>query len=1548
MFVPFHFDKSRVLTRQKLFEIAEGTIDRRPFLLYSSLNRDSAHQDYIRQAGIHHSLLLQPQFAFSKRKYFRVAIPLDFRPEIMRQEYPHLPSYAMQILSLLYALRQKNWKCRWNLDSVLFDSERKTVKIPAVKFDTDNPPQIRSFFEKNKAPAALIKILRKLENPKASVSECLRELMESSNESFESLITIFEEPRENALDLVSGLYQLVNHEQSRTVVFSAESGSGKTVLLRQMFQHFAFRHRARVIWHSAFKQDRPLASIRAFFEHCYECLGEFPAFHWDASEQSADAAVSAFLQIIGRNDNTIVILIDDLDHFDEASFSLLCKLLRSCSTAPILFVFTSRKPRAFHDVPVIASRLEPLGSQAFEKNCIIPLWDRDQSREYIRYICERTSGNPQLFRDYLVEVLKQQHRYMRWTEEGWKFSRNEIPQFPQSISDFYFQQLPLITPPEQSVLELISAAEISGGVGRLPADAADPGVMRSLLDKQVLANHNDQIRFRNPQIAEAIYNRMDPHRMKAVHRWWSDTLKSSGSENSPSIAQHLLRAGDYQEALKLASDASSSSMLPVFQALSQHSEDLLPDDRLTLFRQQGLLYFHSANYPAAVSNFERAMEFTRPQTEQRFSVAVLLAQSLLGCNQILKAHSLLQEQNGLIPRIRDQKVLADYYFARGTTLWHRGERNTPDFQNAIAIAEEMQDYNLLARSYRQRAELLLREGNYAEARVYSQKTIRYCARTKNIEQKAHAFRVLGTAAWYESRYKAAERLWKRSLHFFQKSSNVYGEARILSLLGNIYTERCRFDPALKALHKAIHLMNRQEHPDELGVARFNLGVVFIEQGKLKEAERIFERCRIADKKSGNRRYYAYDLRALAVVSIQHGFYKKAGRLLRRTLEICHELHAEVEIVQTKVIQILNELEQSNYRVSQELADWLEERLSAQEPRTASEIEYLIGWHYGYINDTKQAQKHLDHSLELAKKARHYKQIAKSLVMRQVFCPAGKINASELKAAFRFARISGNELEFFDHLLKMYLAHPYLLREKTHMKRLMRMEKLYRSIHHRPKHRMIRELIQSNSKRKTKVEPLYEWWQSLLHMFQQETDLHVKLNQVLKGLQEELSANAAVIEFVNENGVIERESVSQFADDVLEKIRERMRQFQKPLCLGTSLEPDLIRLNGVLVQEVRSILSVPIASSNQLIGIWYFERRSDAPLYTARDLQKLSFFCVAAHPLLENALKQEWTSRAGKISESFIFEDLIGSSKKMQELSKSIQQAAPLDISVLVLGESGTGKEVIARNIHRQSKRASKPFQAVNCSAIPETLIESELFGYTKGAFTGATAAKPGLIEQANGGTLFLDEIGDLSLAAQAKLLRVLQEREILRLGETSTRKMDIRLICATHKDLKKLVRENAFRQDLFYRISTYMVNVPALRERKEDIPLLLQHLIRKFSSRFGKENVSFSPSAMKALTEYSWSGNVREMENFVQSLLVNCRSDHFIEAREISSLLSSDRFVPEPTGISLEEARDEFERKFLVEVLKKHGWNKTHAARELKITRQGLIGMIQRLGITEE
>jgi DNA-binding NtrC family response regulator len=310
-----------------------------------------------------------------------------------------------------------------------------------------------------------------------------------------------------------------------------------------------------------------------------------------------------------------------------------------------------------------------------------------------------------------------------------------------------------------------------------------------------------------------------------------------------------------------------------------------------------------------------------------------------------------------------------------------------------------------------------------------------------------------------------------------------------------------------------------------------------------------------------------------------------------------------------------------------------------------------------------------------------------------------------------------------------------------------------------------------------------------------------------------------------------------------------------------------------------------------------------------------------------------------------FGQLIGSAPAMTKVFALARKVAPCDVTVLITGETGTGKELLARAIHQLSPRAAGPFVAFSCGNLPETLVDDELFGHERGAFTGAIGPRRGRFEAANGGTLFLDEIGDLPLALQSRFLRVLQERSFERLGGTGSVSVDIRLICATHRDLEAMVRDDAFRQDLFYRLNVVQLGMPALRDRRGDIATLARHFLGHFASQFDKNVANLSPDALQELEEHEWNGNVRELENVIQRAVALAETST-VELKHLPASISGHLdALPNPeTGY--EAAVRAFKRRLIVRTLRDCGGNKTQAAQALHLARPYLHRLIAELELT--
>ncbi len=327
----------------------------------------------------------------------------------------------------------------------------------------------------------------------------------------------------------------------------------------------------------------------------------------------------------------------------------------------------------------------------------------------------------------------------------------------------------------------------------------------------------------------------------------------------------------------------------------------------------------------------------------------------------------------------------------------------------------------------------------------------------------------------------------------------------------------------------------------------------------------------------------------------------------------------------------------------------------------------------------------------------------------------------------------------------------------------------------------------------------------------------------------------------------------------------------------------------------------------------------------------------------------------EIGAKYRFDNVIGASPQMQSVYRLVAKCAPTNSTVMLTGESGTGKELIARAIHYTSLRKDKPFIPVDCNALSENLLESELFGHVKGAFTGAVANRKGMLEIADGGTLFLDEIGNISLTTQAKLLRVIQEREFRAVGDTKTQAADFRLITATNKDLKAMVADGRFREDLFYRSNIFPIRVPPLRERRDDIPALAFHFLGVFSAELGKKVTEFSEEAMAVLTNYDWPGNVRELENTVQRAVILAtdaviRRAHLVHIDEASPGRALDiprtaEELKQIKKVAREKSVENIEKLFVLDALRRNAWNATRSAEETGMQRANFQALMKKYNI---
>jgi transcriptional regulator with GAF, ATPase, and Fis domain len=412
--------------------------------------------------------------------------------------------------------------------------------------------------------------------------------------------------------------------------------------------------------------------------------------------------------------------------------------------------------------------------------------------------------------------------------------------------------------------------------------------------------------------------------------------------------------------------------------------------------------------------------------------------------------------------------------------------------------------------------------------------------------------------------------------------------------------------------------------------------------------------------------------------------------------------------------------------------------------------------------------------------------------------------------------------------------------------------------------------------------------------------------------------------------VQRETIEDAIERVSDSIVARVVKSLKPIIIADALDdPEFNASESVVNLKLLSVMCAPLMLRGELIGVLYVGNDRLVNRFDKKALDTLTIFAAQASLLLQNAmlvndLKLENLELKNRIEE-YTYGDIVGACQGMRDVYRRIDKIAPTDISVLITGETGTGKELIAREIHRHSVRAKGPFISINCGAIPENLLESELFGHVKGAFTGAVATKLGRFQAAIGGTLFLDEIGEMPVQLQVKLLRALQEKVVYKVGDNRPEPVDIRVVAATNKNLDEEVRKNTFREDLYFRINVVTLKLPPLRERGDDIVTLSRFFLNRYSKEFTSKAKGFTPSGTVAMKKYHWPGNIRELENRIKKAAV--LADKPLLGPEDLDLRPENL----PPILALAQAKEEFQKRYINEVLERNNGNRTKTAKDLGV-----------------
>ena len=476
--------------------------------------------------------------------------------------------------------------------------------------------------------------------------------------------------------------------------------------------------------------------------------------------------------------------------------------------------------------------------------------------------------------------------------------------------------------------------------------------------------------------------------------------------------------------------------------------------------------------------------------------------------------------------------------------------------------------------------------------------------------------------------------------------------------------------------------------------------------------------------------------------------------------------------------------------------------------------------------------------------------------------------------------------------------------------------------------------------------LYEFSERLIH----QRDLGELLDALMDAIVEITNADKGFLVLLEDETVdvkvarnLNKENIADAVGQLSDSIVAKVIRTRKPVIVSDAMRDDeFAAAKSVMQLKVSSVICVPLLDRGRLIGLIYVGNDSIRDLFQQDTLRVLSVFSAQASLIVANALllneMRVDNRRLHERLEQYRFGEIVGTSPPMQQVFRKVEKISATDISVLITGETGTGKELIAREIHNRSPRTGKPFITINCGAIPENLLESELFGHVKGAFTGAVANKQGKFQAADGGTLFLDEIGEMPIELQVKLLRAIQEKVVFRVGDTRPETVDIRIVAATNRELEKEIAAGRFREDLYYRLNVVNVELPPLRARGDDVLVIARYLLSRYSREYDAKVKGLSPNAAVAIRKHNWPGNIRELENRIKKAIVLCEST-VIGPDDLG--LTGDAL---PQILTLAEAKDKFQRDYINEVLALNNGNRTKTARDLGVDPRTVFRHLEKEG----
>lgn len=902
------------------------------------------------------------------------------------------------------------------------------------------------------------------------------------------------------------------------------------------------------------------------------------------------------------------------------------------------------------------------------------------------------------------------------------------------------------------------------------------------------------------------------------------------------------------------------------------------------------LLLKTGDFENAFHYIAKSSQFVRPSSKEWMDLKVKIAECLHGMMKYGKAINVLKGSIKFAELYNYREYVNAFKYQLSKNLWKIGKLEESEEILKNLEIEGSNFYSGISKRDRGYYTFLRGEASVGKELIESSLKL-----LKDFPlEEAISLKYLSCIFMKEKRWEEAYRYFSRAMRIFQKENDLFNLAGLCSDIGKLFLEKEDLLNAEKWFRKALEIYSRIENPRGITLSKFNLTEIMIPFGQWDEAKKILRQCAEIDMEAQNLLSYAYDINSMGYVEFLKGNFKEAMELLEESEKIFRDFNAVKELLDTKLKLLEIFFETGDIYRSKGMIDEIENMsLSEEFAKELLSYKLLKSKFLLKREENKKAEKLLSEVIEKAIQ-NEFKTILGGAFFLKALSLKNK-DKCESKNCFL------KSIDTFDETHNIFLKNISLLEYYREFPDAIEI----------PKAREALDWLRDCGYYK------YSFYEDSIFPKEQE------------GLSQK------ILKFLSDLGKFDWIRIYTFESGVIS-----LKESYPPSNTKHESLIDVSFLAPVVFKaEDVEILQVPIIKLGVLEGLVHCGKKG------AIEEKDIELILTFIEPIYSIFCKKKSKEEDKKGEEPRI----IGG-KSIAKIMEIINKIKDFNYPVLIIGESGTGKELIARYIHNLSSRRKGPFVPINCSALPEHLLESELFGWVKGAFTGANTERKGLIEEADGGTFFLDEIGDLPLPLQAKLLRVLQEKETRRLGENKIRKIDVRFISATNKDLEKEIKERKFREDLYYRIKGVVIHIPPLRERKDDIPLLSGYFIEKYCNEMGKEKVYLSQKALEALLSYSWPGNVRELESELRNtIMLLDPGKKVIDIEDLPPHIASQRVIRLDVGeeYDLSTAKEIFEKNYIEEVLRRNNWNRKKSAEALKITRQGLFKLMKKYGIKE-